>query len=414
MTKTRRQTATLNFVARKLSCILLLSLALSIAASAQTFTSLVEFDQTNGANPYGTLSQGIDGNFYGTTEFGGPNGYGSVYKVTPDGALTTLYSFCAVPGCTDGGQPFAGLTLGFDQNFYGTTAGTVFRITTAGQLTTLYTFCSQPNCADGSAVYGTLVQDPGGDFYGTTSGGGIRTAQCEAGCGTIFKITPSGALTTIYSFHGKDGYGPFAGLTLATDGNLYGVASSGGAHDYGAVFKITGAGAFTLLHSFRLTDGGQPDARLLQASDGNFYGTTITGGGGNGDGTVFKITPSGTFTLLRSFNYANGASPYGGLIQASDGNFYGTTYTGGSGTSCPIGTCGTIFRITPTGRLTTLYNFCSQSGCADGGGPFAALTQASDGTFYGTTTLGGSTACGADGSCGTIFKLTLGLPGRRP
>ena len=405
-----RKTPTLNFAACQVFCLLLLfCAALPVAAFAQTFTTLAGFDNTDGANPYGALAQGSDGNFYGTTQFGGANGQGTVYQVTPQGALTEIYSFCSLPNCPDGGQPFSGLQLGFDQNFYGTTPGTVFRITTAGQLTTLYTFCSLLNCADGTGVYAPLMQAPGGDFYGTTANGGIDTFQCGGGCGTIFKITPSGAFTTLYKFHGKDGYGPFAGLTQGADGNLYGTTSRGGAHGSGTVFKITPAGTLTLLHSFGGADGAGPYGRLVQATDGNFYGTT-TAGGAHGYGSAFKITSAGKLTLLRSFDLTNGSTPYAGLLQGADGNFYGTTFAGGTGQTsgnCPlVGECGTAFRLTSTGRMTTLYNFCSQSGCPDGGAPYGGLIQGTDGNLYGATLLGGN-ACGADGSCGTIFKLSL-------
>jgi len=392
--------------------LLLLCLALPVAAPAQTFTSLVAFDQTDGANPYGTLAQYIDGSYYGTTQFGGANGQGTVYHVTPQGALTTLYSFCSLPNCTDSGQPFAGLQLGFDGNFYGTTPNTVVKINTGGQLTTLYTFRSLPNCADGDNTYAALLEAPGGNFYGTTSsGGGVQTFECQGGCGTVFKMTVSGALTTLYSFHGKDGYGPVATLALGTDGNFYGTTPRGGAHGFGTVFRITPAGALPLLHSFGGADGSAPYGRLVQATDGNFYGTT-TAGGAFGYGAAFKMTPAGKLTLLRSFNFTNGATPYAGLVQGSDGNLYGTTYAGGSGQgNCPnISACGTIFRLTPSGQLTTLYNFCPQSGCPAGGAPFAALALGVDGTLYGTTLLGGSTACSADGSCGTIFRLSLVSP----
>src|SRR6266446_1095412 len=182
---------------------------LPITTFAQTFTSLVAFDQTDGANPYGTLAQYIDGSYYGTTQFGGTNVQGTVYHVTPQGALTTLY-----------------------------------------------TFCSLPNCADGDNTYAALLEAPGGNFYGTTSsGGGVQTFECQGGCGTVFKMTVSGALTTLYSFHGKDGYGPVATLALGTDGNFYGTTPRGGAHGFGTVFRITPAGALTLLHSFGGADG---------------------------------------------------------------------------------------------------------------------------------------------------------------
>jgi uncharacterized repeat protein (TIGR03803 family) len=400
-----------------LFCILFLLLsALPIATSAQSFTSLAGFDNTNGANPYGALLEGTDGNFYGTTEFGGANSQGAVYKVTPEGALTPIYSFCSLPGCADGGQPFAGLVLGSDGNFYGTTPGTIFTVTPSGTLTTLYKFCSLPNCADGNGDYAPLVLGSDGNFYGTTTGGGaVQTYECEGGCGTVFKVTPSGALTTLYSFHGNDGYTPFDGLVQGTDGNFYGTTNRGGAYGCcGTVFKITPQGALTLLHSFTGAGGGGPYGRLIQAIDGNFYGTT-TAGGAHDYGTAFKITPAGKYTLLRSFDLTNGGSPYAGLVQATDGNFYGTTFAGGSGDTggdCPLaGDCGTAFRLTSTGQLTTLYNFCPQSGCPDGGAPFAGLTQGTDGNLYGATLLGG-TACGADGSCGTVYKISLGLPSK--
>jgi uncharacterized repeat protein (TIGR03803 family) len=403
-------TRTSTSLAFTIIALFLLSLVLPFTAFAQSFISLAGFDNANGANPYGALAEGTDGNFYGTTQFGGANGQGSVYQVTPAGALTAIYSFCSLPNCTDGGQPFAGLTLGSDGNFYGATPGTIFTITPSGTLTTLYTFCSKLNCTDGTGDYAPLVLGSDGNFYGTTaSGGAVQTYECEGGCGTIFKITPSGTFTTLYSFHGKDGYLPFDGLVEGSDGNFYGTTSRGGAHPSGTVFKITPQGVLTLLHSFGGADGAGPYGRLVHATDGNFYGTT-TAGGAHGYGAAFKITPAGKLTLLRSFDLTNGSTPYAGLLQGRDGNFYGTTFAGGSGETsgnCPlVGYCGTAFRLTSSGRMTTLYNFCPQSGCPDGGAPYGGLTQGTDGNLYGATLLGGS-AGGADGSSGTIFKLTL-------
>jgi len=143
----------------------------------------------------------------------------------------------------------------------------------------------------------------------------------------------------------------------------------------------------------------------VQASDGNFYGTTFRGGA-NGYGMVFKITPGGTLITLHSFNGTDGSYSQAGLVQATDGNFYGTT--SGGGTNCYPYECGTVFKITPNGTLTTLYNFCSQSNCSDGDNPTAALVQATDGNFYGTTEGGGASGnCGSHG-CGTLFKITPG------
>jgi len=189
----------------------------------------------------------------------------------------------------DGAWPYAGLVQASDGNFYGTTtgggangAGTVFKVTPAGRLTTLYNFCYQGYpCSDGGDPYAGLIQATDGNFYGTTLGGGA------SGDGTVFKITPSGTLTTLYNFGGADGAVPYGGLIQATDGNFYGTTSGGGASGDGSVFKITPSGTLTTLHSFADSDGASPDG-LVQATDGNFYGTTY-GGGAYGDGTVFRL-----------------------------------------------------------------------------------------------------------------------------
>jgi uncharacterized repeat protein (TIGR03803 family) len=230
----------------------------------------------------------------------------------------------------------------------------------------------------------SLVQGANGDLYGTTTGGGI------SGGGTVFRITPGGRLTTLYSFctHGNctDGNSPGAGLVQATDGYFYGTTTYGGVYGYGTVFKITPRGTLKTLHSFDRADGANPLAPLLQATDGNLYGTTSTWGA-NGNGTVFKITPSGTLTTLHSFcatsPCSDGYYP-SGLIQATDGNFYGTNSLGG------IYLSGTVFRITSAGTLTTLYSFCAELNCADGSEPGAGLAEGTDGNFYGTTTHGGT------------------------
>jgi len=394
----------------KTVCIILMfCAATAIASPAQTLTTLHSFQSTDGAYPDAGLVQGTDGSFYGTTlqggTFGGVNNSGTVFKITPSGTLTTLYGFCFQPNCADGNYPLAGLVQAADGSFYGTTSvgtysqGTVFKVTPSGTLTTLYSFCSQPNCIDGVDPIAGLVQATDGNFYGTASGGGANN-----GGGTIFKITPAGTLTTLYSFCAQpnctDGSGPDGALVQGTDGNLYGTTQSGGAYDYGTVFKITPSGMLTMLHSFcsqsNCNDGANPEAGLVQAIDGNFYGTA-TFGGTYGDGTVFKITPSGTLTTLYNFDLfdtSNGARPTAGLVQATDGNFYGTTQQGGGSDS------GTVFKITPSGTLTTLYSFCSQGNCDDGTFPFAGLVQATDGSFYGTTHSGGPF------NDGTVFSLS--------
>jgi len=406
--------------------------ATAIALPAQTFTTLFSFDGTDGLRPNAALVQATNGDLYGTTSGGGvqpagAGGGGTVFKITPSGTITTLYNFCSQGGslCTDGAGPYAGLVQATNGDFYGTTefggsssgcyqCGTVFKITPSGTLTTLYSFCTQSGCTDGTYPIGGLVQAANGDLYGTTAFGG--DAACSfaglGGCGTIFKITPSGALTTLYTFCTQsgctDGQSPAAGLVQATNGDFYGTTQGGGAgclpYSCGTVFKITPGGTLTTLYSFG-TDGVSPLAGLVQATNGDFYGTT-SAGGANGGGTVFRITPSGTLTTLYSFcsrdpEYClDGDQPVAGLVQATDGDFYGTTEYGGAPSG---GFAGTVFKITPSGKLTTLYSFCAQSGCTDGEYPEAGLFQATNGTLYGTTYFGGTNGDGA------VFSLSVGL-----
>lgn len=238
---------------------ILVTLAAAQVSLAQR--TLVNFDGTNGDLPFASLVQGLDGNLYGTTYYGGANGYGAVYKMTPAGTMTTVYSFCAQTNCADGSYPDAGLVPGTNGNFYGTTVmggaynwGTVFKITPTGELATLYSFCSQGSpCADGAEPDAELIQATDGNFYGTTPGGGTNSF------GTVFKITPAGKLTTLYSFCARtnctDGREPYAGLIQAADGNCYGTTGRGGASGTsftasGTVFKITPDGVLTTFYSF--------------------------------------------------------------------------------------------------------------------------------------------------------------------
>jgi uncharacterized repeat protein (TIGR03803 family) len=421
----------------------------AVALPAQAFTTLYSFCPqggacTDGAFPDGALVQATDGNLYGTTNGGGANGSGTVFKITPSGTLTTLYSFCSQTNCADGYYPSGGLVQGADGELYGTTyyggatvygicdegvgCGTVFKITLGGTLTTIYNFCLHAKngiCSDGDNPLAGLVQATDGNFYGTTSQGGTSSQYCPApyfdSCGTVFKITPSGTLTTLHSFSYTDGSSPYAGLVEGTDGSFYGTTAFGGAtmgpctdfsYGCGTVFKITPIGVLTTLHRFDVTDGAEPYAGLIRAANGDFYGTTYDGGANStcyessGCGTAFKITPSGTLTTLRSFGVTDGTAPYAGMIQATNGDFYGTTEGGGANNNdyCFMG-CGTAFEITPHGAATTLYNFCSEKNgntCQDGDEPGAALIQATNGSFYGTT--GGGT-----NNAGTVFSLSVGL-----
>jgi uncharacterized repeat protein (TIGR03803 family) len=406
---------------RSTLALFLLCAVTAIACPAQTVTTLASFDEsTTGVNPVPVaLVQGLDGNFYGTASGGGANftsGGGTVFKITPSGALTALYSFCSQTNCTDGSDPVAGLIQAVDGNLYGTATGgganergTVFKITPSGTLTTIYSFCAQTDCADGSIPFAGLVQAADGNFYGTTEVGGRGSSpSCgnSAGCGTVFKLTPSGTLTTLYSFCAQsscaDGSLPLAGLVQATDGSLYGTTSQGGAYGNGEVFEVIRSG-ITILQSFDFN--GNPYAGLVQDRDGSLYGTTngCSDGVCNGDGTVYKVTLRGQLVADR-FNGANGAAPSAGLVQGTDGNFYGTTTAGGSDNLCNGRKgCGTLFKLGPTHVLTALYSFCVQSGCPDGSVPAGGLVQGTDGNFYGTTAGGG-----ANGN-GTVFSLSVGL-----
>ncbi len=372
-------------------------LTLAEESRGQTFTVLYPFGftQAPGYNPEPRLIQASDGNFYGACSVGGlqqgstlPTG--TIFKLTPAGQVTPVYTFHS----SDGRGPNA-LVQGSDGNFYGTTqydgpsgGGTVFSVTPGGTLTTLYRFAS--GGVKGYQPMARLIQGSDGNFYGTTFYGGMN------GGGVVFKITPSGTLTIFHDFDDNlydDGH-PIAPLVEGKDGNFYGTASSGGPmFGAGTVFKLTPGGTYTVLHTFRGgdTDGSEPHAGLVQGKDGNFYGSTWYGGPSN-IGVIYKITPGGTFTFLHAFDGNDGSTPQGELVEAGDGNFYGVTGTTASS--------GTIFRITPQGALTTLHYFDQ---AADGDIPHAGMTLGSDGNLYGTTWVHGPYLEG------TAYKLTVNL-----
>jgi uncharacterized repeat protein (TIGR03803 family) len=362
--------------------------ALFEIASSGAFTHLYSF--TNGADggdPVAPLVLGNDGNFYGTST-GPQNGFGTVFKMTTNGAVHALYAFT---DGTDGGYPLAALVLATDGSFYGTTIGgganslgTVFRITSLGAFSSVMSFLGGN---DGRDPQAPLVQDTNGNFYGTTFGGGTNLF------GALFMITSNGVFTPLYSFtNGQDGANPAGGLALGADGNLYGAASTGGANHVGVLFSLTTHGALTVLHALtNLVEGNHPWG-VVQGTNGIFYGTTY-GGGSNSVGAVFQMAPSGAVTPLYSFtNGVDGSYPLAGLVQGADGNFYGTTYSGGTNKQ------GGIFRITSAGVLTPLYSFTNG---VDGASPECQLFQGTDGNFYGTTSDGGSY------SNGTVFQISM-------
>lgn len=401
--------------------------SMATALHAQvTLTTLVNFDITNGLGPSMVLKQGMDGNFYGTT-YGNYCDFncGTFFRMSPEGALTTMYRFCSQANCADGADPAGSLVQADNGDFYGVTeyganvstecgkvgstqgCGTIFKVTPAGTFTTLYRFCALANCADGYYPLSGLVQATNGKFYGTTGWGGANNA------GTIFEVTPGGQLTTVYSFCAlagcADGSQPDGELVQATNGSLYGETLRGGL-GAGTIFEINQRGQLTTIVSFDGTNNGSnPEGGLIQALDGELYGVTQYGGvggncpfGGSSCGTAFKFGANQGLTTLYNFcsslSCADGGWPEGSLVQATDGNLYGTSFLGG------VATSGTVFEISSAGTMTTLYSFCVVANCPDGLRPQAGLLQATNGIFYGTTFEGG-----ADVYYGTIFSLSTGL-----
>ena len=377
-----------NALGRVTSANALLTVA-SLAAPGVTFSTLYSFTgATDGANPNG-LMQETNGNFYGTTQSGGVNSAGTLFQMTPSGAVTTLLLF---NGAAGGGYfSTAGLVQGADGCLYGTTQnggangwGTIFKSTTNGNLTTVVTF----HGTDGGAPAQTMNLGTDGNFYGTTSAGGASQD------GEVFRMTTNGVITTLASFNFVNGFNPNA-LAQGADGSFYGTTIGGGLNGDGSIFNITTNGALTSLFSFTYTNGGfLPAAGLTQVPEGDFYGTTYEGGA-YGHGTVLSLSPLGAVTMLYSFTGGeDGGHPAAGLIQAGDGNFYGTTFAGGAYDF------GTVFRMAPGGPPFTLMSFDGYNGA----NPQAPLVQGADGNFYGTTQNGGA------GGNGVIFRVNINSP----
>lgn len=371
-----------------LACALLIAM-MSAPLRSQTYQDLYDFDCNTGAcNPFdsGQLTQGADGNLYGTTTDDNTNNFGTIFMVTPSGTHMQLFQFNG----SNGARPVAGLTLASDGNFYGTTSaggkgyGTVFRFTPPSTLTVLHVF----NFTDGSNPESAPVQAKDGNLYGATYPG------------TTYRITlPAGTFKQLP--HNTPGF-TIDPLLLASDGNLYGTTFNGGpgGSGPGTVFQMTTAGAIKVIHNFTDTgsDGGFPDSPLTQGADGNLYGTTAEGGTNN-SGEIFKLTLAGSFTMLHSFDVYTGSfgvnndggGPVAGLLFASDGNLYGANSLGGA-----FGN-GTLFRATTGGAFTKLYDF--GTGLESGPQPLATLMEHTNGIYYGA----------ADGSAnsgsGNIYSL---------
>jgi uncharacterized repeat protein (TIGR03803 family) len=319
--------------------------------------------------------------------------------------LSNLYIFQGMISGPDGGNPYGGVILGSDGNYYGTTwyggtgGGVVFKVTPSGTESIVYAFSGS---RDGQMPF-ALVQGPNGNLYGGTWYGG-------QGFGIIYEVTLNGKETILQSLSNTNG-GPAyiqGGLTLGSDGNFYGTSAGGGAYGQGTFFRMTPSGELTVLYSFTESSGTNPHGELIETKRGEFYGATAFGGDG-GYGTVFMVTTAGELTVLHAFSGgADGGQPWADLVRGNDGAFYGTTQGGGSGKcsnwAVPPG-CGTVFRVTSSGEESIVYTFLGYP--TDGSWPTGGLTRGKDGIFYGTTTAGGYLAPGnCTSGCGTIFSVT--------
>ena len=380
---------------------------------AQKFTVLHVFtDQPDGAVPLAGLLIDKKGNLYGTTAGGGTKGpWGTAFEVTTTGQETVLYSFAG----SYGENPASGLIPDGKGNVYGTaqfpgSAGGIYQLSASGDRA-LYTF--PENGTQGFDQVGNLVRDAAGNFYGAMAYGGTGSCSLQiGGCGTVYKISPDGQATVLHNFSsdtGGDGWYPQAGLTLAPNGDLYGTTSAGGdrcgTYGCGTVYKVSASGAVNVVFSFSSTGGTNPAAPLIFDSQGNGYGTTLYGGTHGlpgGDGTVFEITKSGQEKVL--YNFAGGSDgqyPFAGVVRDAKGNLYGTTHLGGKYSA------GTVFMVTPSGTEKVLHVF---TGGEDGGIPVAGLTLDPEGNLYGTTSQGGDLQLCSNNvqfvGCGTVFKIT--------
>jgi len=382
-------------------CGLVLAFLAPVAgAQAEGYKVLHTFSgHTNGdgAEPWASLITDGAGNLYGTTISGGTSNGGTVFKIAPNGTETVLYNFCYGAHCRDGELPHDGLIMDQSGNLYGTATyggdangqGVVFRLASDGTETILYEFQGSPN--DGQYPYGGLLLDKSGSLYGTTVGGGPDND------GTVFKLAPDGTETVLHTFtnSASDGNEPMGSLVADKDGNLYGTTSIGGSDDLGTVFR-QGPDGFALLHSFTGSpgDGTHANPGLIMDKAGNLYGST-SNGGANGDGTVFKLAPDGTETILHSFPDAtgDGQTPVGNVVMDKAGNIYGSTFWGGANDD------GAVFELAPDGTETVLHSFCQEPNCNNGAWPEAGPTLDKAGNVYGTTSQSGKFGDG------TLFRI---------
>lgn len=375
------------------------------SAQGQTYIDLHDFNPNAGdpANFYnqGAMPQGHDGEMYATSFNGGQFNQGTVFKISPTGAPTVLFSFDVLYG----DYPICGMTTGTDGNFYAATAygtpagaGSIVQFTSAGAIEKLlYAF---QNGTDGSGPTCAPTQGNDGNYYGVTTG----EFKGSQGTSTFYKITPTGTFTLLHTFAAAEG-NHCSGITLGIDGNFYGACQLGGANSLGTLYKISTAGKVTVLHSLTASDGqNEQGGFLVQAGDGNFYGLGYSGGTDN-DGVIFQLKPSGAYKVLHNFTGGtDGGLPSADLTLGSDGSLYGTAASGGTSTACSLG-CGVIFKITTAGAFSVLYNFDG----THGGYPESNLTLNTDGLLYGDTAIGGANGQGVFFSFNVGFKPFIKL-----
>jgi uncharacterized repeat protein (TIGR03803 family) len=370
---------------RHLLTLFVLTSCATAVLRAQTYTDIHDFNETDGccAGYPSMLAQGRDGNIYGATTSGGTHFYGNIFKMTPSGTLTSIYSF----DLTHGGGPQGGITLGIDGNFYGTTyeggtghAGVVFKITPAGVYTELYDFM---NTTDGGFPRVPPTQAQDGNLYGVTGN--------DSGT-VLYKITTSGVFTTMAALP----WSSYSPLLLGTDGNLYGTAQYGGTSNQGIVFQFSpGTKVLKTIYNFKTE--GSPHGPLMQGTDGALYGTTAGGGTGSG-GVVYRVTIAGVYKVLINFSSGtsvNGGIPFAGLAQGSDKFLYGVNSVGGANG------LGTLFKISMTGTgFAVLHDFATVTGDS----PLSTPLLHTNGKIYGLASHGG-----AKPSNGVVYSLANGL-----
>jgi uncharacterized repeat protein (TIGR03803 family) len=384
----------------------------NVNTNGTVIAPLVSLSGTNGSLPRAAPVQGADGYLYGTTQFGGSNSEGCIFRFAYDGTVSSFYSFTGTvdTGYPDGAEPYAPLVQGSDGNLYGATTvegangfGTLFKINPNGALTTLYSFT---NGSDGAGPITGLIQATDGNYYGVTSGG-------AAGKGNVFRMNPNGTFVNLYTFSGgQDGSQPNA-LVQGADGNFYGTATHntiGPFQFYGTIFRMTPSGQLGTLYTLNTSDGHYPSAGLVQASDGNFYGTTHDGGAfgnGLGNGTIFRIAPNGTFSTLASFDGFNaGLHPAAALVQGPDGALYGTTTTGGWNGH------GTVFRLSYTSAPQIIMQPANQTASIGGVAMFSVTVAGANPLSYqwqrnGTILNNGSNVSGVNGRILTLTNVTV-------